>query len=264
MKKGFDYTTIIGRDPELFRFHVDNVLRNAGLSREHWDFNVVVYHNESIPREVTDEILDICDKNVIEPHMLYEDPRKPFIMRLYDAWNLVQKVGERELTLRAGSDQTWYPNSFRNIYRAFEEYETVNGPDVILQAQTVESLLAGQSRHFTRDFGISANTYCETAFVEFCDTIVEEGLFDIEAALGRWGHPTSFSSSIKENHNRTDGCSWLQTKDLFTRFGPMPYIRGNWTGDVWIHDNYERSNIPNFLVGNCITYHFVKGESRDQ
>ncbi len=264
MKKGFDYTTIIGRDPALFKFHADNVLRNAGLSREHWDFNVIIYHNESIPGSVTEEIVEFCKANDIQTHMLYEDPRKPFIMRLYDAWNLVQKVGERELTLRAGSDQTWYPGSFRNIWKAFEEYEAVNGPDVILQAQTVESLLAGQSRHFIRDFGISANTYSEKAFIEFCETIVEDGLFDIEAALGRWGHPTSFSSSIKEGHNRTDGCSWLQTKDLFKRFGPMPYIRGNWTGDVIIHDNYERSGIPNFLVGNAITYHMVKGESRDQ
>jgi hypothetical protein len=259
---GFDYSTIIGRDPKLFRFHVDNVLRNAGLSREHWDFNVVVYYNEKIPRETTDEILQICEDNDIVVHQTYEHPQKPFIMRLYDAWNMVQKIGERPLTLRAGSDQTWYPGSFAAIYGAFEKYSKVNGPDVILQAQTIESPLAGQSRHFIKPFGTTPEDYNEAEFVSFCETIKESALFDIDSALARWGHPTSFSSSIGENHNRTDGCSWLQTKDLFNRFGPMPYIRGKWTGDVYIHDNYERSGIPNFLVGDCITYHFVKGESR--
>lgn len=260
--KGFDYNTIIGRDPALFRFHVDNVLRNAGLSREHWDFNVVVYHNEGIKQEVTDEIMDICTENDIEPTLVYEDPRKPFIMRLYDAWNKVQMLGERELTLRAGSDQTWYPGSFKAIWEAYENYERFNGPDVILQAQTIESPLAGQSRHFIKPFGTTAAEYDEAAFIAFCDEIKAPGLFDIDAALARWSHPTSFSSSLGEGHNRTDGCSWLQTKDLFKRYGPMPYIRGNWTGDVWIHDNYERGGIPNFIVGDCVTYHFVKGESR--
>jgi hypothetical protein len=261
---GFDYSTIIGRDPKLFRFHVDNVIRNAGLSREHWDFNVVVYYNESIPREVTDEILDICAKNSIEPHMQYEDPRLPFIIRLYDAWNLVQRIGKRPLTLRAGSDQTWYPGSFKAIYEAWQKFSILSGPDVILQSQTIESPLAGQSRHFVKPFGNTPAEYDEKAFVSFCETIKSEGLYDIDQCVARWGHPTPFSSSIRENHNRTDGCSWLQTKDLFQRFGPMPYVRGNWTGDVWIHDNYERSGIPNYLVGDCITYHMVRGESRGQ
>jgi hypothetical protein len=260
--KGFDYTTIIGRDPKLFRFHVDNVLRNAGLSREHWSFNVVVYYNETIPRETTDEIMDICEKNDITVFKIYEDPRKPFIMRLYDAWNLVQEVGYRPLTLRAGSDQTWYPGSFKAIYEEYLEFEKKNGPDVILQAQTIESPLAGQSRHFVKPFGTTAQEYDEAAFIKFCDEIKAPGLFTIDEALARWGHPTHFSSSLGETHNRTDGCSWLQSKDLFKRFGPMRYIVGKWTGDVIIHDNYERGGVPNFLVGNCITYHFVKGESR--
>lgn len=260
---GFDYTTIIGRDPKLFRFHVDNVLRNAGLDRDKWSFNAIVYRNEKIPTEVTDEILDICHRNGITSFVIYEDPRKPFIMRLYDAWNLVQEVGNRELTLRAGSDQTWYPGSFAAMLDEYETYKKINGPDVILQAQTVESPLAGQSRHFVRPFGTTPDDYDEAAFISFCDEIKADGLFDILQCVARWGHPTPFSSSIAPNHNRTDGCSWLQTKDLFRRFGPMPYIRGQWTGDVWIHDNYERSGIPNYLVGNCITYHFVKGESRD-
>lgn len=260
--QGFDYNTIIGRDPALFRAHVDNVLRNAGLSREHWDFNVVVYYNDTIEQSKTDEILDICKKNDIKTFMHWEEPRLPFIMRLYDAWNKVQVIGDRPLTLRAGSDQTWYPGSFKAIYDEFERYSKFNGPDVVLQAQTIESPLAGQSRHFVMPFGTTYDEYNEPEFIRFCDGIKAEGLFDIDQSLARWGHPTAFSSSIGENHNRTDGCSWLQTKDLFKRFGPMPYMRGNWTGDVWIHDNYERSGVPNFLVGSCITYHFVKGESR--
>ena len=51
---GFDYYTIIGRDPKLFQGHVDNTLRNAGWPRDLWYFPVLVYKDGKIPQETTD------------------------------------------------------------------------------------------------------------------------------------------------------------------------------------------------------------------
>lgn len=256
--KTFDYSTIIGRDPKLWRWHVDNVLRNAGLSREHWGFNVVIYYHKQL-RETTEELVSICKENDINYKMHYEEPNRPFIERLYDCWNIVQELGERQYTLRAGSDQAWYKDSFSNMFSALN----CSNSDVILQAQTIESPLAGLSRHFMKDFGSTPEDFDEEKFNKFCDEITRSELFDIQGALKEFGHPTSFSSSIGTPHNRTDGCSWLQSKELFKKHGPMPAMAGQWTGDVIIHDRYEKTGVPNLLVGNCITYHLVRGESRN-
>ena len=255
---GFDYTTIIGRDPKLWLWHVDNVLRNAGLGRDKWDFNVIIYHDEELRKNgITDELISICDDNDIF-YKLHQEPDKPFIQRLYDCWNMVQEIGKRPHTLRAGSDQAWSKNSFSNLFAAMSACPF----EAILQVQTVESLLAGMSRHFMKDFGTTPDTFNEADFAAFCKEITRDDFFTIDQALAEWGHPTSFSSSLGTPHNRTDGCSWLQSKEAFTKHGPMPYMDRQWTGDVIIHDRYERAGIPNLLVGNAITYHLVRGESR--
>lgn len=256
--KTFDYTTIIGRDPKLWRWHVDNVLRNAGLGRDLWTFNAVIYFNDSIDPDITDELISICEDEEIRYQLHHENPARPFINRLYDCWNLVQEVGKHPYTLRGGSDQAWNKDGFKNIFEALNRADG----EVIFQAQTVESSLAGRSRHFVRPFGHTPDTFDETAFQAFCDEISREELFNIDEALREFGHPTSFSSSLGTPHNRTDGCSWMQSKKLFAEHGPMPAMYGQWTGDVVIHDRYERAGIPNLLVGNCITYHLVRGESR--
>ena len=255
---GFDYATIVGKDSLLWTWHVDNVLRNAVLPRDMWDFHAVVFRNESVKPEVTEEIISICEANDIKYHMLDESINTPFLYRLYRAWNLVQEVGERPLTLRSGSDQAWYNGSFKAILDA---YNSTPHP-CILQAQTVESAVAAGTRHFKKDFGSWPEDFNEPAFNEFCEQIIRHKLYTIDEAMKEWGHPTTFSSSIRTPHNRTDGCSWFQSKELFKKFGPMPAMEGRWTGDVIIHDRYERAGIQDYLVGNCITYHLFRGERR--
>ena len=42
------------------------------------------------------------------------------------------------------------------------------------------------------------------------------------------------------------------------------YSGENWiTGDVVIHDRMQTAGYENYLVRDCITYHFVRGESID-
>ncbi len=252
---GFDYYTIIGRNSELFRGHVDNTLRNAGLTRDLWDFHTLVYTNGKIPQETTDEIVAICEENDIHWYLHPEDPSQSFIKRLYDCWNRGYELGSRPHVFRAGSDQTWSKNAFYNLWNAYEDL--VIKP-VVLQAQTIEHMVSYPgSRHFCRDFGNNFGNYDEEAFFKFCEEISRPGSYLIHEALEIWGKPTRMINGPP----RTDGCSWLQERKLFKTHGPMPTIRGGVTGDVLIHDAYQRAGIPNLLVGDCITYHFVRGES---
>lgn len=253
---GFDYYTIIGRDPELFRGHVENTLKNAGLGRDHWDFHVLVYTNGLIPQETTDEIIAICESNDIHWYLHPEDPSQPFIKRLYDCWNRGYELGERELVFRAGSDQVWSRDAFVNLLDA---YEGLAIKPAVLQAQTVEHMVSYPgSRHFCRDFGNNFDNYDENAFFDFCREISRPGLYSIDECLKIWGKPTRMINGPP----RTDGCSWLMSRDLFRKVGPMPTMVGGVTGDVIIHDRIQRLGVPNFLVGDCITYHFVRGESK--
>jgi hypothetical protein len=257
----FDYNTIIGRDPELFAFHIDNVQRNAGIDRERWRFNVYIYYNETIPRAITDKLVEIAKLNRIEYECVYEDPRQSFLVRLYNAWNRVQLMGTAPLTIRGGSDQTFYPGSFA---RALEHYKVV-GRECIVNFNCIESPLANGSRHYVRDFGTTAATYKEGEFISFCDSIKEPRLFTIKEAMERWeGKPGAFNSSLGFPHYRGDSVSWLQSKELFKRFGPMPALERGFTGDVIIHDRYERAGFPSFIAGDAISYHMVRGESRGQ
>jgi len=172
--KTFDYTTIIGRSPSLWRWHVDNVLRNAGLARDLWTFNVVIYYHKQLREtDVTDELISICEENDINYQLHYEDPNVSFIERLYDCWNLVQEIGDRPYTLRGGSDQAWYKNSFDNIFNVLAQ----SNSDIILQAQTIESPLAGASRHFVKDFGSTPEDFNEEEFNKFCKEILRHDLF---------------------------------------------------------------------------------------
>lgn len=253
---GFDYYTIIGRDPLLFKGHVSNTLRNAGLTRDLWDFHVLVYTSDKISQNTTDEIISICEANDIHWYLHPEDPAESFISRLYACWNRGYELGSRPLVFRGGSDQTWSNGAFGRLWDAWESLPLKSA---VLQAQTVEHMVSYPgSRHFCRDFGNSFENYDEEAFFKFCEEISRPGIYSIEECLEIWGKPTRMINGPP----RTDGCSFLLLRDLFNKVGPMPSVIRGITGDVIIHDKIERLGIPNYLVGDCITYHFVMGESK--
>lgn len=258
----FDYSTIIGRDTNLFSWHCDQVLRNgaAGLDRGDWNFNVYIYYNNTILKETTDELIDICLSNDINYELHYESPSDHFLLRLYKAWNRVQQMGRAPLTIRGGSDQAFYPGSFKT---AIEHYEKLG--ECVVNFQTVESPVAGDSRHYVRDFGSNHEEFNETAFLGFCEEIKEPCALSIGEAMARWGgKPGAFSSSLGYPHYRGDGCSFLMSKELFGRIGPMPPLERGYTGDVILLDRAELAGIPSYIAGDAITYHFVAGESRDR
>ena len=52
-------------------------------------------------------------------------------------------------------------------------------------------------------------------------------------------------------------------KSDWEEFGPMPPIENGITGDVVIHDRMQTAGYENYIVRDCVTYHFVRGESKD-
>jgi len=250
---GFDYYTVIGRDPKLWAFHVENTIRNAGLERDLWNFHVLVYRHQKIQKDTTDEIVSICEANDIHFEFIDEDVNKPFIQRLYAAWNKGYELGKHDLVLRAGSDQTWSKDAFAMMV---DYWDGMLWSDAILQFNTLEH--HGPSRHFVRDFGARPEQYNEEAFYKFVDETSITGLYGGDEAMRDFGHPTP----MIHGRIRPDGCSWLQKRSNFKKFGPMVSIdsRGI-TGDVTIHDAYQSTGIPSFLMGDVWTYHMVRGES---
>ena len=70
----FSYYTIIGKDLNLFKGHIDNVKKYAGFDKLQCDKELItiVYKNKNIPEEVTSEILEYCDNEEIST-FLYEE-----------------------------------------------------------------------------------------------------------------------------------------------------------------------------------------------
>jgi len=266
----FTYYTIIGRDLNLLKGHVENVLEYAGFNKLtcEKEFLVIVYKNNTIPPETTDSILKYCESMNIKTH-IYVEPNNNFLINLYNCWNLGYELSDDGYVFRGGSDQVFSKDSFIYLY---EEAEKLRKNDVkcILQANTFENgerlrQMGSISRHFMKDFG---NTFQEFKFNEFENFIVEINrnvtlsVLDITQSLNTWGKPTSFNSSLG-HINRTDGCSWLMTKEDWIKFGPLPPIENGITGDVIIHDRMQRAGYLSYIIRDCITYHFVRGESHN-
>jgi hypothetical protein len=152
-----------------------------------------------------------------------------------------------------------------NMYLQAAELES-RSEKAVLQANTIESPRAGMSRHMIRDFGLTFETFNIEEFERLCDSLrsrTDKTILNIDESLAAYGKPTSFNSSLG-HINRTDGCSWLMTREEWEKFGPMPPIERGITGDVIIHDRMTRAGYNNYIVRDCITYHFVRGESMSQ
>ena len=264
----FTYYTIIGKDLDLLKGHVENVKNYSGFDKLPCDkeFIVVVYKNSKIPEDVTKSILSYCSDNDIRTYV-YEEPTNNFLDNLYRCWNLGYELADDGYVFRGGSDQVFSKDSFIYLYEEAEKLRK-EGVKNILQANTIENgerlrEMRVVSRHFMEDFGSSFNDFNYSKFEEFINRInngVSNTILNIDESLKVWGKPTSFGSSLG-HINRTDGCSWLMTKQDWLDYGPLPTIENGHTGDVIIHDRVQRAGYKNYIVRECVTYHFVRGES---
>jgi len=262
--KSFTYYTIIGRDPSLLEGHLENVTKYAGFDKLTCQKKllVIIYKNPSIEKGTTDTIIEICGKYGAE-YVMYEEPHSIFIENLYACWNLGYQHSLDGFVFRGGSDQTFSKDSFVSLYEVASDHE---GEKIILQANTIENADRNlNSRHFLEPLGNTFDDFSYEKFEEVCERInakVEEPLISIDTALEVWGKPTPLGTSLGVI-NRVDGCSWLMTKKDWKEFGPLPVMENGVTGDVIIHDRLQLNGYSSFITRDCITYHFVRGESKE-
>lgn len=265
----FTYYTIIGKDLNLFKGHITNIKEYAGFNKLtcEKELIVIIYKNQTIPEEITNSIIEYCNLESIRYH-IYNEPNNIFITNLYKCWNLGYELSSDGYIFRGGSDQVFSKDSFVELYESAEKLRKTNpNHKFILQANTIEnSLRSPQSRHFVESFGNDFNEFNYDLFEKFIYKInnnINEEILTIGQCLNYWGKPTPLYTSLGIV-NRVDGCSWLMTKDEFNKYGPMPTIINNVTGDVLIHDTLQINGYEEYIVKNCVTYHFVRGESLNQ
>lgn len=268
----FTYYTIIGRDLDLLKGHVENVKKYAGFDRlpGKKEFLVIVYKNKNIPQKTTNAILAYCKKEKIKTH-IYDEPTNVFIKNLYACWNLGYEKAQEGYVFRGGSDQVFSKNAFIHLYHEAEKLRKKGITNVILQASTIENKkrldeIGATSRHFAENFGDRFENFDFKKFETFIARInkgITKQLLSIEDALTIWKKPTKLMTSLG-NIDRVDGCSWLMTKNDWKRYGPLPVIENGITGDVIIHDRLQQAGYNEYIVKDCITYHFVRGESMEK
>jgi len=261
----FTYYTIIGKDPSLLKGHLENVTKYAGFDKLECEKRllVIVYRNSLITKETTDKILEVCDEYGAHP-VMYDEPVTEFLPNLYACWNLGYEYALDGFVFRGGSDQVFSKDSFVSLHRVAEETKNRN---IVLQANTIENGDRNLgSRHILKSFGDTFEGFKLEEFEETCEELngspfLPDGdLVSISEALEVWGKPTSFNSSLG-HINRCDGCSWLMSKKDWEEFGPLPITENGHTGDVVIHDRLQKAGYQSYIAKDCITYHFVRGES---
>jgi hypothetical protein len=264
----FTYYTIIGKDLNLLKGHVENVKAHAGFDKLECskEFIVVIYTNPKIDPSVTQSIVEYCNENNLKT-VFYEEPSHlDFLHNLYTCWNLGYEFAQPGYVFRGGSDQVFSEDSFVALYNAAQSLDE-QGKKYVLQANTIECTsrlrkINAISRHFSCDFGYNFSNMNIEAFENFVTTInmnVDAKLLNIYQALKHWGHPTPIETTVGQI-NRCDGCSWLMSKQDWIDFGPIPPFDGSITGDVAIHDYLMNAGYMDYIVRDCVTYHFVQGE----
>lgn len=265
--KHFTFYTIIGRDPEMFEAHVQNVKYHAGFDKIPCEkqFIAVVYMNDRIPGETTKEIIDLCRKYEIHP-VLYPEPHgDPWLKNLYRCWNLGYEYAKPGHVFRSGSDQMWNRNGIVGLV----ENAAFAKPNQIVWSNTVESgRRAPETRHLTWESGDHPRDFDADAFESYVGQLNmyarERSIISLADSLRLWGKPTPFNSPhYGPDHNRLEGVSWLMTTDQFKEFGPMPEgLVNGFTGDVILADRLEQAGYEHVIARDSVSFHYVRGESQ--
>ena len=254
--------TIISSDVPLLRRCVENARERAGIEHE-W---IVVGWSP------TDGILAECDRLGVRcvPMKLPESPGPEahpeqrtawFIRCLYQAWNAGYEHSTSKWVARLGSDQYFSKNWLANLLACAERH----GDRSIYDMTTVESPVAKRSRHEIRDWGTTPGEFDEVGRQRF-DSWANDLAYRMRSnptvrgdMCDLWyNHPT------RGRQRRSDGCSWLQTRDLWSEFGPMPdAVMHGVSPDVAYRDAIQDAGVSSYLCLTASTYHLVAGESRD-
>jgi len=266
--------TILSRDAELLDWCVSNARERAGIDHE---WLLVHWVNKDDSKEQIRTVLETARKTLgmryvcwlatpETAHEFGDDTTPPaqrrlrwFLYNLYACWNLGYKATETPWVARLGSDQFF---SQEWLARLMDE-AALHGERAIYHCHTVESTVARHSRHPIEDFGSTWQEFNARRFDAYADE-----------HMVRWAHMPAvrgtecglyYNHPARGQQERPDGCTWLQTRALWEEFGPMEDSLNaeGVTGDVAYMDRMYDAGVPGWLVNSSLTYHLVRGESRE-
>ena len=255
--------TIISRDAAMLRWCVQNARERAGMPHE---WLVVHWLNQDQTEEQTRAVIECCEQLQVrrvpfeashrEQHVSKTDW---FLYNLYHGWNLGYEESHSSWVARLGSDQFFSWGWLAQLH----EGARLQGPEALYHCWTVESPQAKKSRHEIANFGIDCASFDPVRFDVYAQCMAET-YRDTTTMTGSescllFTHPTRGLQA------RPDGCTWLQTRRLWEQFGPLPdqINQEQVTGDVAYIDTLSDAGMGSYVVPRSITYHLVRGESRE-
>lgn len=248
--------TIIGRDTNLLRWCIENARARAGIPHR---WLVVGWDMEDGPQRW-------CEQEGIEvanwvgyPQADFPGKTEWFLKNLYKAFNKGYELAKTPWVARMGSDQLFSQNWLANLMKAADKF----GERAIYHCWTVESPIAKNSRHEIRPWGTTWAEMDVKRFDQYAADLAhrysgEKALRTADCNL-RYRHPH------RGLQLRPDGCTWLQLRSLWEEFGPLDDVVNaeGVTGDVAYMDRLYDAGVKGFLVPPSVTYHLVRGESRE-
>jgi len=255
--------TIIKDDIELLNWCIINAHRRAGVDV---DWLIILAgankKTEGYCKEVQEAFPEMNLKYVIHPEKqsaTISDKTTRFLHNLYACFNMGYQHAETKWVVRMGSDQYFSRQWLHHLMAAADRW----GERHTYHTWTVESPAAGRSRHPIEHFGTVWDEFDERRWDQYCNDIQrrhanQKALTAVEASLYH-SHPA------RGKQLRPDGVTWLQTKALWEEFGPLHdgINEEGVTGDVSYMDKLSDNGIPALQVPSSLSYHLVRGESRD-
>jgi len=262
--------TIISRDKSLLEWCVTNARDRAGMNHE---WLVIGWDPEP-------QIVQWCKEHKVrlveynpKPESDFPNRTAWFLHNLYACWNLGYEHARTKWVVRMGSDQFfsqgWLAKLFEGVaaIAGREEDRTEESvaaaENMIYHCHTTEDDIAVNSRHETYEWGNRPETFNVQEFNLYAnDRIVRyahQPLIPGPMCDLYYTHPS------RGLQIRPDGCTWLQTKLLWEKYGPISDVLNveGVTGDVSFMDKMDDAGVRSWLVPSSCTHHLVRGESRD-
>lgn len=183
-----------------------------------------------------------------------------FLKSLYACFNAGYELADTKWVARMGSDQFFSKGWLKDLMDAAAKH----GDRGIYHCNTIESDAAKNSRHEVQAWGTTWETFEQSRFVAHCNRVRER--FENRPVVTQDECGLYYRHPARGAQARPDGCTWLQTQDLWEEFGPMEdHVNAEGvTGDVAYMDRMYDAGVPGYLVRLALTYHLVRGESRGQ
>jgi hypothetical protein len=246
---------LISHDVPLLEWCITNARERAGVEHDWLVVNWINDPEEAKPvkKWCKDNGVRYCSFKATEG-----EGTEWFLENLYSGWNEGYKKAESKWVVRLGSDQFFSQNWLAALMNCRSRW----GDRAVYHTWTVESPIAKGSRHDVRDFGSDWQSFDPVQFDQYADHLIHK--YGSRLALSTHECGLWYNHPARGQQLRPDGCTWLQTRDLWEEFGPMDDKLNDEsvTGDVAYMDRIYDGGVPGFLVPPSSTFHLVRSESR--